>query len=64
MLIHGDVDDVVPFEAMFLAIEALGAAQVPVQWLRRPGLGHAIDPYGLEQGGRFLGAMLKGAKNG
>ena len=64
MLIHGDVDDVVPFEAMFLATEALAAAEIPVQWLRRSGLGHAIDPYGLEQGGRFLAAMLKGARSG
>ena len=30
MLVHGDADDVVPVEAMFLAAEALGGAGVPV----------------------------------
>lgn len=60
MLVHGDADDVVPVEAMFQAIPALQAAGLPVQWIRRPGLGHAIDPVGIEAGGRFLAAMLAG----
>ncbi|MEK0085975.1 alpha/beta hydrolase [Benzoatithermus flavus] len=58
MLIHGDADDVVPFEAMFAAVAGLQAAGIPVQWIRRPGLAHGIDPEGIAAGGRFLQAML------
>jgi phospholipase/carboxylesterase len=59
MLIHGDADDVVPFAALFQALEGLQAAGIPVQWIRRPGLPHSIDPEGLDAGGRFLAAMLE-----
>ncbi len=58
MLVHGDADDVVPVEAMFLAAEALGGAGVPVQWVLRPGLPHSIDPEGIAIGGRFLESLL------
>lgn len=54
LLIHGDADDVVPVDAMFLAVEALQAADIPAQWLLRPGLPHSIDPAGIEAGARFL----------
>jgi phospholipase/carboxylesterase len=54
------VDDVVPVQALFMAVEALAAAEVPVQWLLRPGLPHSIDPEGLEAGARFLKAALGG----
>jgi phospholipase/carboxylesterase len=60
MLVHGDADDVVPVQALFMAVEALAAAEVPVQWLLRPGLPHSIDPEGLEAGARFLKAALGG----
>lgn len=60
MLVHGDADDVVPVGAMFLAVEGLGVAGVPVQWVLRPGLPHSVDPEGLEIGGRFLGSVLPG----
>jgi phospholipase/carboxylesterase len=58
MLIHGDADDVVPVEAMFQAVEGLQAAEIPVQWIMRPGLPHSIDPEGVAAGGRFLADML------
>lgn len=58
MLVHGDADEVVPVEAMFLAVEGLAAAGVPVQWLLRPGLPHSIDPEGVDAGARFLASML------
>ena len=58
MLVHGDADDVVPVGAMFMAVEGLAAAEIPVQWLLRPGLPHGIDPEGVEAGGRFLESML------
>jgi phospholipase/carboxylesterase len=58
MLIHGDADDVVPVDAMFMAVEGLQAAEIAVQWILRPGLPHSIDPYGIAAGGRFLADML------
>lgn len=58
MLIHGDADDVVPVEALFDAVDGLQSAQVPVQWIVRPGLPHGIDPEGIAEGAKFLKAML------
>ena len=58
MLIHGDADDVVPVQALFGAMDALQAAEIPVQWIVRPGLPHSIDPEGIAAGGRFLREML------
>jgi phospholipase/carboxylesterase len=60
MLIHGDADEVVPAGALFLALEGLQAAGIPVQWVLRPGLPHAIDPEGIEVGAGFLASMLAG----
>jgi phospholipase/carboxylesterase len=58
LLIHGDADDVVPVDAMFLAVEALQAAAIPAQWFLRPGLPHSIDSEGIEAGARFLKVCL------
>ncbi|SRR5579883_1452300 len=54
LLIHGSDDEVIPVQAIHLARMALAAADVPVQWQIRPGLGHGIDPEGLKAGGMFL----------
>jgi phospholipase/carboxylesterase len=54
LLLHGDADEVIPVEAMMQASQSLAALEVPVEWHVRPGLGHGIDPEGLEIGGRFL----------
>jgi phospholipase/carboxylesterase len=54
MLVHGDADEIVPAELLFAAVAALQRAGIPVQWLLRPGLPHSIDPFGLQQGVRFL----------
>ena len=54
LLIHGDQDPVVPFEAMDLARRALDALGVPVAASARPGLGHSIDEEGLAEGIRFV----------
>lgn len=48
LLVHGDADDVVPFQALGQAIEALELNGVPVEAYRRPGLGHGIDQEGLQ----------------
>ncbi len=58
LLVHGDADPVVPIAAMFGAVEGLNLAEVPVQWHVCPGLGHSIDPSGIEIGGRFLADVL------
>jgi len=54
LLIHGEADEVVPFEALPAAVAALEACGVPVTSERRPGLGHGIDQEGLMHGVRFL----------
>jgi phospholipase/carboxylesterase len=58
LLIHGDQDPVVPFEAMDLAWRALDALGVPAVALARPGLGHSIDEEGLAAGIRFIAGLL------
>lgn len=54
LLVHGDADELVPVEALDLASAALAAVGVPVDKLRRPGLGHGLDDQGLQHGGQFL----------
>jgi phospholipase/carboxylesterase len=58
LLIHGEQDEVVPFQAMEAAREGLEAAGVPVEAIARPGLGHTIDPPGLLRAIEFLKAQL------
>jgi len=48
LLVHGDADPVVPFEAMPAAREALDLNGVPVAAYSRPGLQHGIDQEGLQ----------------
>jgi phospholipase/carboxylesterase len=54
LLIHGDQDPLIPFEAMFMAAEALAGASIPAQWHLSLGIGHGIDAAGLKHGGLFL----------
>lgn len=54
LLVHGERDEVIPYPAMFLAGQALAAAEVPVEWHLSAGVGHGIDPAGLDLGGQFL----------
>lgn len=53
-LIHGDMDDVVPFGAMRLAQNALEENHVPVETHARPRIGHSIDMKGVEIATAFL----------
>jgi phospholipase/carboxylesterase len=48
LLVHGDADEVVPFQAMVLAQQALDLNGVPVAAYERPHLGHGIDQDGLQ----------------
>lgn len=61
LLVHGDRDELIPHQAMFLAGQALAGAGVPVEWHLSPGVGHGIDPKGLELGGKFLGRAFASA---
>lgn len=53
-LIHGQMDEVVPFAAMPHAEAALKAAGVRVESHPRPMLGHSIDMEGMAIAGKFL----------
>jgi phospholipase/carboxylesterase len=39
---------------MFMAREQLARAGLAIEWHVAEGIGHGIDPYGLELGGAFL----------
>lgn len=54
LLTHGDADDMIPVEAMFLAAHGLGAAGAAVRWHVSRGVGHGIGPDSLELAGQFL----------
>src|SRR5262245_31448681 len=47
LLVHGDADDLIPAQAMFMAANGLGSLEIPVQWHVSRGIGHGIDPEGL-----------------
>jgi phospholipase/carboxylesterase len=59
LLIHGDADEIVSFEMMARADAVLRENGVPVEMLRRPGLGHGIDEVGLTRGGAFLQEVFR-----
>jgi len=58
LLVHGDRDDLIPVQALFLAAQGLVALGVPVEWHLSAGIGHGIDGEGLRHGGEFLARRL------
>jgi phospholipase/carboxylesterase len=60
LLTHGDSDQVIPPQALFMAALALGQAGACVQWHLAPGMGHGIDPEGLAIAGEFLNLSFRG----
>ena len=60
LLVHGDADNVIPADALFMTAGALADAGVAVQWHLSAGLAHGIDAAGLELGGAFLSLALSG----
>lgn len=64
MMVHGDADDMLPPAQMHQAVRQLGMAGVSVQWHVSHGVGHGIDPEGLEIGGRFVRDALDGRLRG
>lgn len=59
LLVHGEQDDILPVRALALAEDALTAAAVPHDALRRPRLGHGIDEVGVERAIAFLTPRLR-----
>jgi phospholipase/carboxylesterase len=60
LLTHGDSDQVIPPQALFLAANELGVAGAGVQWHLAAGMGHGIDPEGLALAGTFLAQAFRG----
>lgn len=54
LLVHGDEDQMIPVQALYMAANGLAAAGVPVRWHVSPGIGHGIAPDGLDLAGQFL----------
>jgi phospholipase/carboxylesterase len=54
LLVHGDMDEVIPVDAMLIAREQLAQAGLPVEWHVAQRIGHGIDGEGLRLGGTFL----------
>ena len=59
LLVHGDQDPLIPFEAMFVAADDLAKAETPVQWHLSLGVGHGVDAEGLRHGGLFLAQCFR-----
>jgi phospholipase/carboxylesterase len=57
-LIHGDMDDVVPYASMERAANALAQHGVKAETHTRPYLGHSIDMDGMKAATTFLGKYL------
>jgi phospholipase/carboxylesterase len=62
LLVHGDMDEVIPVDAMLIAREQLAVAGLPVEWHVAQGIGHGIDGEGLRLGGAFLKQTFATAK--
>ena len=60
LLIHGEVDDLIPVAAVFSAAQGLAAAEIPVEWHISSGIPHGIGPDGIELGLAFLRRVLPG----
>jgi phospholipase/carboxylesterase len=54
LLVHGEMDEVIPVDAMLIAREQLAQAGLAVEWHMAQGIGHGIDAEGLRLGGAFL----------
>jgi phospholipase/carboxylesterase len=59
LLVHGNQDELIPVEALFISSEELAKANIPCEWHLSAGLGHGIDAGGLTHGGLFACKCLK-----
>lgn len=60
LLIHGDRDELIPVQALFLAANGLATLGLSVAWHVSGGIGHGIDQDGLRYGGEFIRTMAGG----
>jgi phospholipase/carboxylesterase len=60
LLIHGEADEMIPADALFMSAATLGHAGACVQWHLSPGIGHSIDETGLMMSGAFLTQAFRG----
>ena len=58
LLVHGDADEVVPIESVFHAKDGLISSGIDATAISRPGLGHGIDPEGIEHAVTFLSSCF------
>ena len=54
MLVHGEKDEVVPYQSLINSKSLLSQIGFDVQTLSRPELGHGIDPEGISAGMELL----------
>ncbi len=59
-LAHGDADQVIPVQAMLMAVSALGEAGYRVQWHLAHGVGHGVDPQTIDLAGDFMELAVSG----
>jgi phospholipase/carboxylesterase len=59
-LVHGQADEIVPFAAFEEAMSVLQAQGLTVHGFSREGLGHGIDPAGMQIGQSFLKGVFYG----
>ena len=64
LLIHGDVDEVVPPQAMLMAETILKSQQISVETMSCQGVGHGIAPEALTRALDFIGEKLDDTKHG
>jgi phospholipase/carboxylesterase len=60
LLVHGDQDELIPAQALFMSAQGLGGMGVAVEWHLSQGIGHGIDADGLKLGGSFLQKAFRG----
>jgi phospholipase/carboxylesterase len=60
LLVHGEVDELIPADALHIAREELAAAGLLVEWHVRSGLGHGIDERAQQIVAHFVACALRG----
>ena len=63
LLVHGDMDEMIPVQDMHDAVAALAKEKVPVRWHVSRGIGHGIAPDGLAIAQAFLADVLRPASS-
>jgi phospholipase/carboxylesterase len=58
LLVHGDADAIVPISAYRQAYAELHRLGFPLEGHVSPGLGHGVDPTGIELGAKFVKRVL------